>query len=337
MSNGGSDATYEYNWNSLVGCLQSLLRQAGMPHDAARVSAVTGEAFRVPVAPGRSPETQSVSELGGNPASFGIGQSFEGLRDDLALLGLPARVDVWDLRGRRPTLLGLRVGRRVRRALAAGRAVVAYGAVEGEFGLLVGYDAARRGYRVQGALSEETGGWLRADRLPAPDANWLAMVIPEAGVERSEPAAMPALVERAVRRRIAAQPGDGLAAWAAWLRSEAEIEARQHARAAQALAAASGEAARFWRAASDAGVGAAAPFVGLGQELAVVLSRFATLFPFPMGGDVVGGGREAGARALASAIALEQRLDALMAALPPGGRDEHSAWRNSDESGLPPG
>ena len=44
-------ARYEYNWNPLLGCLQGLLRAAGLPHDAARVGAVSGEAFRLPSPP----------------------------------------------------------------------------------------------------------------------------------------------------------------------------------------------------------------------------------------------------------------------------------------------
>jgi hypothetical protein len=119
-----------------------------------------------------------------------------------------------------------------------------------------------------------------------------------------------------VQHRLAGRPAAGLAAWVAALRSTQEIDARQHAYAAQALAASAGEAVRFWRAASEGGAPAAAPLVESGQELAVVLSRFATLFPFPMGGDVVGGGREAGARALEGAITAEEHVEAMLVSLP---------------------
>ena len=319
MVKAGIDASYEYNWNSLVGCLQGMLRQAGLPHDAARVSAVTGEAFRVPApARGRAGDVRSPVAGLTFDGSAPDGPVPDDLPDDLALLGLRVRVDAWDLRRRRPALLGRRVGRRIRGALSDGRAVAAYGAVTGEFGLLVGYDASRRAYRVQGALSQETGEWLRADRLPTADAAWLALVIPESDPLRTGPAAMPALLARAVQRRLRARPGEGLAAWVALLRSRDEIDAGRHARVAQALAAGAGEAARFWRTTAEDGVQAAEPLVGPGHELAVALSRVATLFPFPMGGDVAGGGREAGALALAAAIAVERRLDALLASFPAG-------------------
>ncbi len=295
-------ARYEYNWNPLVGCLQGLLRAAGLPHDAARVGAVGGEAFRLP----------PLAAVGGGPA-FAAGadhpRDLSALAGDLALLGLRARVDVWDLRSRRPPLLGRRLGWRLRRALAAGRAAAVSGVAGGDFGLLVGYDGERRAYRVDGPLSEEVGGWLRADRLPAPDAVWLAAVIPEAATAEGAPDTA-ALVRRAVAHQRDAGRAERLRDWAALLRSQVEIDATGHARAAQSLAAASGEAARFFRQAAAEGAAEAAPLAGPAAALALALSRFATLFPFPGGGDVVGGGREAGARSLESALRAEAELAA---------------------------
>lgn len=296
-------ATYEYNWNSLVGCVQALLRSADLPHDAARVSAVTGEAYRI-----------VVSEPSDRGAAFArsphLWRSLDGLADDLALLGLPARVDSWDLRRGKPALLSRRVGRRVRGALSAGRPVAAWGAVEGEFGLLVGYDSERRAYRVRGPLSDEVGSWLPGDRLPAPDAEWLALVSPEPN--RSAPASLRVLVARSASHRLRADPGGALQRWARLLRSETEIDARGHARAAQVLAAAAGEVARFWQYGSDEGVEELREAAGLSTHVAVALSRFATLFPFPAGGDVRGGGREAGARALDAAGDVDAWLQALL-------------------------
>ena len=300
------DATYESNWSSLVGCLQAMLRQAGLPHDAARVSAVTGEAFRIPEAAREGAPAFALSGYAPRP--------LDGLAADLALLGRRARVDAWDLRRRRPALLGTRVGRRLRGALSRGWAVAAYGAVEGEFGLLVTYDAGRRAYRVRGPLSDEMGGWLRADRMPVPDATWLALVSPERG-EAPVPAAIAELVGRAAQHRLGAGTGDGLSAWIGVLRSAREIDERGHARAAQALAAAAGEAARFWRAAAAEGVDAAAALVDPSWEQSLALSRFATLFPFPMGGDLAAGGREMGARALSGALEWERRLEPLLPAI----------------------
>ena len=297
---------YEYNWNPLVGCLQGLLRAAGLPHDAARVSAVSGEAFRLPSLAAES--QQPAFAAGGDQP-----RDLSALAGDLALLGLRARVDLWDLRSGRPPLLGRRLGRRLRRAPADGRAAAVSGVAGGDFGLLVGYDGARRAYRVDGPLSAEIGGRLRADRVPDPDAAWLAAVIPEAAMPEG-PAGAAALVRRAVAHQRDAGRAERLRDWVAVLRSAVEIDAPGHARAAQALAAASGEAARFYRQAAAEGVAEAAPLAGLAAELALALSRFATLFPFPGGGDVVAGGREAGARSLLSALRAEA---ALAAGLPP--------------------
>lgn len=304
-------ARYEYNWNPLLGCLQGLLRAAGLPHDAARVGAVSGEAFRLPPPPA----------AGAGPA-FAAGADFprdlSTLAGDLALLGLRARVDVWDLRSGRQPLLGRRLGWRLRRALGDGRAAAVSGVAGGDFGLLVGYDGARRAYRVDGPLSEEVGGWLRADRLPAPGAGWLAVVIPEAAMVKG-PADTATLVRRAAAHSRDAGRADRLHDWVTLLRSQVEIDATGHARAAQALAAASGEAARFFRQAAAEGVAEAAPLAEPAAALALALSRFATLFPFPGGGDVVGGGREAGARSLESALRVEAAQAARMPrGTPPG-------------------
>ena len=298
-------ARYEYNWNPLVGCLQGLLRAAGLPHDAARAGAVSGEAFRLP--PLEAEPRQPAFAAGADPP-----RDLSALAEDLALLGLRARVDVWDLRSGRRPLLGRRLGRRLRRALADGRAAALSGAAGGDFGLLVGYDGERRAYRVDGPLSEEIGGWLRADRVPAPDAAWLAAVIPEAATPGG-PARAAALVRRAVAHQRDAGRAQRLRDWVTILRSEVEIDAPGHARTAQALAAASGEAARFYRQAAAEGVAEAAPLAGPAADLALALSRFATLFPFPGGGDVVAGGREAGARSLESALHAEAELTAALA------------------------
>ena len=316
MQRDTAPARYEYNWNPLVGCLQGLLRAAGLPHDAARVGAVSGEAFHVPPPPaaGRGPAFAAGAD---SP------RDLSALAGDLALLGLRARVDAWDLRSGRRPLLGRRLGWRLRRTLADGRAAAVSGVAGGDFGLLVGYDGERRAYRVDGPLSEEVGGWLRADRLPAPGADWLAVVIPEGVIPEAAMAKGPAdpatLVRRAAAHSRDAGRADRLRDWVTLLRSQVEIDATGHARAAQALAAASGEAARFFRQAAAEGVAEAAPLAEPAAALALALSRFATLFPFPGGGDVVGGGREAGARSLESALRAEAALAGRMPrGTPPG-------------------
>ena len=298
-----AEIAYEYNWSSLVGCLQALLTQTGLPAGAARVSAVSGDGFLV------------------EPAFDRVGyvpRRLDALTEDLAALGLQARVDVWRIGRWRPPILSWRVGRRIRRTLSMGRAVAAYGAVPNEFGLIVGYDAQRGAYTVRGPLTDEIGGLLRAAALPGGEAEWLALVIPEG--PGSEPARPTMLAARAAVHALEAKAAVGLGHWIAALESGAEIEARVHAYRAQALAAARGEVSRFWRELADSerdeveARGVAALVVPSGRQ-ALIFSRFATLFPFPAGGDLGRGGRTVGARILREALAQEQELAPLLEAV----------------------
>ena len=265
---------YEYNWNPLVGCLQGLLRAAGLPHDAARVSAVSGEAFRLPSL-AAEPRQPAFAAGADHP------RDLSALADDLALLGLRARVDVWDLRSGRPPLLGRRLGRRLRRALADGRAAAVSGVAGGDFGLLVGYDGERRG--LSGRRSAERGDRRLAagGPRPGPGRGLAGGRDPRGGDARGPGGRGRGSCD--ARSRISATPAarNDLRDWVAVLRSAVEIDAPGHARAAQALAAASGEAARFYRQAAAEGVAEAAPLAGPAADLALALSRFATLFPFP--------------------------------------------------------
>ena len=299
----GPDAAYVYNWNSLVGCLQGLLRQAGLPSGGAQVSVVSGEAFRV----------EPVFDRAGY-----VPRPLAGLSRDLAALGLRARVDVWGLARRRLPLLRWRLERRVRGALSGGRAVAAYGAVPGEFGLIVAYEVQRRAYVVQGPLTDAIGGLLPAAGLPGPAADWLALVAPQG--PGLEPAGSDDLARRAAAQALQAGAAAGLRRWIALLESGAPIEARVHAYRAQALAAARGEASRFWRELADSPLGEmeTRPLAALrepARRQALVSSRFATLFPYPAGGDLAGGGRIVGAGILREVLAIEEELAPLLAAV----------------------
>ena len=63
------------------------------------------------------------------------------------------------------------------------------------------------------------------------------------------------------------------------LDSDIEIEPQRYSHEVQALAANWGEAATFWREFPHG------EYTPLAQQLAVTLSRYATLFPYPMGGQ----------------------------------------------------
>ena len=286
------DARYEYNWSSLVGSLAGGLRAIGRPADAAAISVLTGVAAAPP--PFGEGFTPRPDPLDLPPL----------LRAGLRALGVaadPLRREQPPGRWARWTGRILRF--RMRRELAAGRPIVAGRAgvdpFGPAFGLIVGYDDQRRAWRRDGPMTEQVGPWLPYDELHA--ASPLAIVrlrstsMPDAAVLRdtaskAEAAGRPA-ARAAVRRWIEALEGD------------APIDPQGHARAAQAFAAARGEAAEFWRA-CDPGSAESAD----AQALAVALSRFATLFPYPMGGAPnARGARTAGAAILRDVLALIER------------------------------
>lgn len=308
-------ARYEWHWTSLVGAVQGALRHFELPWESWWVSAGLGEAFAVVDVDALAVEGRAFGLLGTPPGAL------DGLGDSLRALGLGARVHVRDLRRqRKPWLLE----RRLKLALNAGRPALAYGAGVGvgleaggtEWGLLVGYDDDRASYRVDGPLTAEAGPWLRFDALggTAGDAERRLAV---ATLSARRPHAGRVLGLAVAGARSSGAP-DRLEAWAALLEGEVELDAQGHAYRAQQLAGARGEAARFWRWVSEGAAGV--PEVGAVAEAyaasALALSTFATLFPYPMGGDAQGvGARESGARSLRRAAEAEAEAVARLAAI----------------------
>ena len=312
MSRRLVEAQYEWNWSSLVGSVQGLLRALGLPFDAAQVSAALGDAFRVDAA--GMDETPAFRRTG-----YQV-RPLASLPEDLAALGLEAQVEVRHVAREGPPSFWRRrrLRRRIKGRLDRGTAVVAYRAGLAEFGLIVGYDDDRGSYRVQGPFSDEVGPWVAYDDLWTARgigaetgegvAGWLAVVL--AGViPADEGAPRPEQVlARACRHALSAQAPARLERWAALLEGDADIDPPGHAYWVQALASARGEAARFWRAAAGDD-GRLTPIVEAARREALTLSRFATLYPYPAGGDVeVGGARAVGARTLRDAIGDEREV-----------------------------
>ena len=288
------DAVYEWHWSPLVGAVQGLLRALDLPYDAPRVSAALGEAFAVPgtdimdATPSFVLQTQLASPS---------------LADDLAALGLTVRV--LPDRGR---LIGWRRRRRIHATLARGIPVLAFGAGHApgggdEFGLIVGFDADR-GYQLSGPLTEEVGAWRPAGELE--DSARLCVVV-GVGVPLSG-----AIEARARRHAQATAARDALRRWAENLENDLLIDVRGHAYAVQRLAAARGDAGRFWRDQSQPETAAAY------ERVALTLTRLGTLFPYPVGGDVdSAGGRKAGAVILREAATFEEAAIAALTVYPP--------------------
>ena len=279
------DARYEYNWNPLIGSLAGALRALDRAAEMAAISAVSGAAFALlPVEEGFAPRPAPLDL----PSALGEGLRALGVAAEITQRDQPPARLAWSL-----------LNRRLRRDLAQGRPIVAARAgvdpFGPAFGLIVGFDDERRAWRRNGPMTEQIGSWLPYDELHS--ASPLVIV-------RLRAAALPdqaAIGEAA--RRAEANAADAaraeLGRWIEILEGGEPIDPQGHARAAQAFAAAIGEAAAFWREYDRD-----APECARAQALAVALSRFATLFPYPMGGAPNARGvRAAGAAILRDVLA----------------------------------
>ena len=274
------EAEYDYSWRPLAGALSGQLRGLSLEHSAGTVAVVIGAALQVPPSP-----VGAVSDSPDLPP---------GLVHALRTMGAAAQVV------ERPPSLGrlqeMLLRRRIRRELGAGRAVVAFGAgvdpFGPTFGLIVGYDDERRAWRREGPMTEQVSPWLPQSAAAAALVFCRRQGDPDLGAMRSAAAAAQG---RAVGPAAAA-----LRRWAEVFDSDAEIDPQRHARSAQALASGWGEAAEFWR--GVAGAPAAA------RDLALMLSRYATLFPYPMGGQPQSRGIRTAAAGILRRAA--ERLDA---------------------------
>ena len=274
------EARYEYHWAPLVGCLVAQLDHLGLGQPSYRVGAVTGLSYQRP----------GVDAL---PSVLAAG--LEALGADVKLVDrkAPSRLQRW------------RARRLVRRELRADRAVAAFGVGESAFGptygLIVGCDDERAAWRRDGPLTEQVSPWLaeavfdQSPRLtlialrPAAEHPTSADLAERAGE------ALSLSLERA-RRELECQ--------VRLLEGSDELAPQRHAYEAQTWAACWGEAAQFWREQADSRF---AQNQRVTQQVALSMSRYATLFPYPMGGQPNHRGvRVAAARALREALAAWQ-------------------------------
>ena len=156
--------------------------------------------------------------------------------------------------------------------------------------MIVGYDDGREAYRIDGPLTAETGTWLPYDvwqgrrrEDDAPGLRWFAVVFAEGRTGTS--AVVPGAVPSQARRHVLGSEGAvDLGRWRDVLEGDGPVHPQGHAYWVQVLVAARFEASRFWSgvAADDDRLAAVAD-VYRGETL--VLSRLATLYPYPTGGD----------------------------------------------------
>lgn len=248
------EARYEYHWAPLLGCLVGQLEHIGAAQPSHVIGAVTGISYQPP----------QDAEL---PAL---------LEDGLAALGVGSRIVNQSFPNR---LQRFRWRRRVRSELRADRPVTAYGVGVSAFGptwgLIVGCDDDRRAWRRDGPMTEQVSPWLAESEFH--DAPVLILITvrrdgsPDAGqIARVAGQAFAQSIDRAWRdllERIEV------------LESDIELEPQRYAHEVQALAASWGEAAAFWSEFPHP------EYSAIAQQLALTLSRYATLFPYPMGGQ----------------------------------------------------
>ena len=248
------DARYEYHWAPLLGCLVGQLEHIGAAQPSHVIGAVTGISYQPP----------QDAEL---PAL---------LEDGLTALGVSSRIVHRSFPNR---LQRFRWRRRIRSELRADRPVTAFGvgltAFGPAWGMIVGVDDERRAWRRDGPMTEQVSPWLsESEYAEAP----ILLTIALRRIGESQPELMVRTATQAFSGSID-RVRDDLLSRIELLGSDIEIEPQRCSHEAQTLAANWGEAAAFWREHPHV------DFTEIARQLAVTLSRYATLFPYPMGGQ----------------------------------------------------
>ena len=285
-----AEAHYVSNWTSLVGALEGALRYLGGALSTSYVMGVTGHAFRIAVA--RSAEGLTGGD-GPQRADYERALPlYQGLGREVTYL--------YAIRARDPAYERHRelIIKRIRDGIDRGLPAVAYDLHLPEFGLIKGYDTRARTFAVSTQLSAQYGETLPWEQWPVPgreEAVHVFLLGKPLRVDRRE-AELRAL-RFAVRYLEEGEPrlrhvAAGFAAWERWLRAFQEGEAVSpsgNALLVQAVLSARAHAARFLReiapdyppAVAVAMKQAAAAY----DALALPLSRLATMFPYPAGGN----------------------------------------------------
>ena len=198
------------------------------------------------------------------------------LEDGLSALGVDSQIVNLSLPNR---LQRFRSRRRIRSELRADRPVTAFGVGVSAFGpawgLIVGCDDERGAWRRDGPMTEQVSPWL-------PESEFLAspalILIGARRIGEPEPDGVAQAAALAFARSLERAERD-LRERIELLDSDIELEPQRYSHEVQALAANWGEAATFSRECPHES------YASIAQQVAVVLSRYATLFPYPMGGQ----------------------------------------------------
>lgn len=299
----------EVAWTSLAGALAGALRALGEPRSIAEIMGLGGLAFRLAL-----PAEGGVLAAGPAAAAIDIDRVAPLLRNAGRRLEVIAgRTDDRDAAKRRERVL-----KQIRKGIDRGRPALAYDLHIPEFGIIHGYDDRAHTLTVSSMMSRQYGDMLPESRWPVPERHGRFIVLLLGDRERVD-------IRRALRDALRyalayaehGEPGDptsathGLAAWRRWREAFERgepIDPSGHARLIQTVQAARHAAAAFLRATAD---GPAAVSLqeaaGAYDRVVLALSRMATLFPYPNGGDIDGqGGRIVALSALREAEAAER-------------------------------
>ena len=264
------ETRYEYHWSPLIGCLTALLE----PIPSHVVGAVTGLSYR-------PADEYSL------PPSLANGLTALGAASAVVDRERPRRFDRF------------RARRRLRSELRQGRAAAVFGVGESAFGptwgLVVGVDDERNAWRRDGPMTEQVSPWLAESALL--DGRLLLITVQPSG--RADGSSWAPAAADAWQGSVDLGV-DRMRSLIEQLDSAVELEPQRFAYDIQALAANWGEAAAFWREQRHEIISPAA------QAAAITLSRCATLFPYPMGGQP----NQPGVRSSAAGL-LREAVDSL--------------------------
>jgi hypothetical protein len=318
------EAEFRGNWTSLAGALHGVLHHLRVAPDQSTLMGISGHAFRLAIA-------QSDAGIAAPESAF--------LLDYERAMGLYRGLGIsWESAGAWPgdadhDRVREQLVARIRRSVDLDRPCVVYGLHVAEFGIVNGYDERADLLYVSTSVSTQYGTSLPLRQWPAPGhLPILRALFPERAAKLGPSAADRQALVFAVDYAKSGDPGGpavaahGLAAYDLWLEAYERgfpIDPAGNRRNIQILQAARRDAAAFLLSVAGRVPQEGERLLAAAHDYeleALSLSRMATLFPYPGGGDTESRGiREAAAASLREAIRYEReaisRLEEVVAAL----------------------
>jgi hypothetical protein len=312
------EAAFSGNWTSIAGAIDGILHFSGLRLDEPVLMGLSGHAFRFAIAE---------SEAGVASAESPFYIDYRRSIDLYSGLGLSWDTDgCWpddaDCVGHRERLLA-----RIQRSIDRGMPCAIYGLQVAEFGIVNGYDERAGLLFVSTNVSPQYGSSLPVAQWPAPGHSPILrglFPLGKSNVDRptAELQGLRFAVEYAYHGDLHAPSGiaHGLAAYKRWLESYERglpIDAIGNRRCIQILQSARRDAGAFLTSIANRLPNEADRLRAVARDYeleTLALSRMATLFPYPGGGDIDSRGiREAAAASLREAFGLEQKAVASLA------------------------